>query len=190
MTPVALGDAKSVDALSQVRRLRPGAGVIQRQERIVAGSAHRRRWPGAWLSALASLVAVGCASSGGAGDTVYGAPTSEMAVIGFFEGANADDYGRMSDLFGTADGPAVRRFGVTDIEQRMIVLAGLLKHEAFELTQANLAQLGPDRIRWAARMRGTRKGSVLVPVITVPDRDGRWFVERINVDALIAQPMP
>jgi hypothetical protein len=72
----------------------------------------------------------------------------------------------------------------------MIFLAGLLKHQAFELQQANLAQAGPGRIRWEARMEGTRKGSVLVPVITVPDGGGRWFVERLNVDALVARPMP
>ncbi len=53
---------------------------------------------------------------------MYGAATSEMAVRGFLDGANTDDYGRMADLFGTADGPAVARFGETDIEQRMIFL--------------------------------------------------------------------
>jgi len=113
-----------------------------------------------------------------------------MAVRGFLDGANADDYSRMSDLFGTEDGPAVDRFGVTDVEQRMIFLAGILKHESYELQQANLAQLGPDRIRWDARMTGTRKGEVVVPIITVPDGAGRWYVERLNLDALTASPVP
>ncbi len=119
-----------------------------------------------------------------------GAPTSEMAVRGFLDGANLDDYPRMSDLFGTKDGPAVDRFGVTDVEQRMMFLAGILKHDGYDLQQANLAQLGPDRVRWEARMTGTRKGAVVVPIVTVPDRAGRWYVEMLNLDALTASAAP
>jgi len=81
---------------------------------------------------------------------------------------------------------------VTDLltNVRMIFLAGILKHDSYELQQANLAQLGPDRIRWEVRMSGTRKGGVVVPIITVPDGDGRWYVERLNLDALTASAAP
>lgn len=144
--------------------------------------------------AIVTLVvasAPGCSTkSASTGDSSYGASTSELAVRGFLDGANSDDYGRMSSLFGTDKGPAVKRFGVTDVEQRMIFLAGILKHRSYELQQSNLAQLGPDRIRWEARMQGTRKGGVVVPVITVPDGGGRWYVERLNLDALTASAAP
>jgi hypothetical protein len=113
-----------------------------------------------------------------------------MAIRGFLDGANANDYSRMSALFGTDQGPAVERFGVTDVEQRMIFLASILKHDSYELQQANLAQLGPDRVRWEARMTGTRKGQVVVPIVTVPDRAGRWYVEILNLDALTASMVP
>jgi hypothetical protein len=113
-----------------------------------------------------------------------------MAVRGFLDGANVENFEQMSDLFGTEDGPAVERFGVTDVEQRMIVISKLVKHESYSLGQANLAQLGPDRIRWEARMEGTRKGTVVVPIITVPDRSGRWFVERLNLESLSASTVP
>jgi hypothetical protein len=150
------------------------------------------RTPGRWLGvALAIAVAGACSTKTATRtDATYGASASELAVRGFLDSANADDYQRMSDLFGTDKGPAVERFGVTDIEQRMMFLAGILKHESYELSQANLAQLGPNRIRWEARMTGTRKGGVVVPVITVPDGDGRWFVERLNLDALTASSAP
>ena len=117
-------------------------------------------------------------------------PRREMAVRGFLDGANAEDYTRMSDLFGTDKGPAIERFGVTDIEQRMIFLSRILKHSSYELNQSNLAQLGPDRIRWEAHMAGTRKGQVVVPIITVPDGGGRWYVERLNLDALTTSTLP
>jgi hypothetical protein len=138
-----------------------------------------------------AIASAGCSThaSSQAGSQT-GAPTSELAVRGFLDGANAADYGQMSSLFGTDKGPAVERFGVTDIEQRMIFLARILKHSSYELRQVNLAQLGPDRVRWEARMSGTRKGGVVVPVITVPDGTGRWYVERLNLDALTASSAP
>ena len=46
--------------------------------------------------------------------------------------------------------------------------------------------LGPDRVRYEARMSGTRKGSVIVPVIAIPDSSGSWYVERLNLDSLTA----
>ncbi len=132
-----------------------------------------------------------CASSGGSGGSgggsaAAGAATSEMAVRGFLDAANAEDYNRMIYLFGTADGLAVDEFGVQDVEARMIFLAQLLRHESYTLSQANFAMLGPDRIRYEVQMSGTRKGSVVVPVIAIPDSSGRWYVERLNVDALTA----
>ena len=131
-----------------------------------------------------------CASSGGGGDEwssgVPGAATSEMAVRGFLDGAKAEDYSRMMSLFGTADGLAVDEFGVQDVEARMIFLSQLLKHQSYTLSQSNLAMLGPDRVRYEVRMTGTRKGDVVVPVIAIPDGSGRWYVERLNLDALTA----
>lgn len=145
-----------------------------------------------WLVALV-FVATGlssCASSGSGGSAganeTAGAATSEMAVRGFLDAANAEDYNRMIYLFGTADGLAVDEYGIQDVEARMIFLSQLLKHESYTLSQVNLAMLGPDRVRYEVRMSGTRKGSVIVPVIAVPDNSGRWYVERLNVDALTA----
>lgn len=151
-----------------------------------------RRYGLAVLAAAMVVATVsGCSTrTSTQGSADHGASTSEMAVRGFLDGANADDYQQMSDLFGTDKGPAVDQFGVTDIEQRMIFLASLLKHESYELQQANLAQLGPNRIRWEVRMTGTRKGSVVVPMVTVPDRAGRWYVEILNLDALTASIVP
>jgi len=132
----------------------------------------------------------GCASGGSEINSTtgaaWGAATAEMAVRSFMDAANIEDFATMSNLFGTAEGPAMEEFGVADVEARMIFLSRLLKHEGYTLNQANLAMLGPDRIRYEVRMTGTRKGDVTVPTIVVPDASGRWFVERLNVDALAA----
>lgn len=94
----------------------------------------------------------------------------------------------MGAHFGTVDGPARKRLGIAEVEQRMIFLARLLRHSSYDLRVANLAQLGPDRVRYVARLEGTRRGDVLVPIVTVPARDGHWYVERLDVDALTASP--
>lgn len=148
----------------------------------------RAAWPVLLLFTVSGLS--GCASSGsgssGGASSAAGAATSEMAVRSFLDAANAEDFNRMMNLFGTADGLAVDEYGVQDVEARMIFLSQLLKHESYTLSQVNLAMLGPDRVRYEVQMSGTRKGSVVVPVIAVPDSSGRWYVERLNVDALTA----
>ncbi len=136
---------------------------------------------------LLGLLAFGCASSPPSPpDTAYGAVSSEAAVRGFLDAANSGDYDRMGALFGTEKGPAIRELGIEELEARMIVLSKLLRNGGYELRQANLSMLGPDRVRWEAALRSSRKGDVVVPVVTTPDRGGRWFVEWLNVDALTA----
>lgn len=137
------------------------------------------------ITGLSSCASSGSQESAGA-NAAAGAATSEMAVRGFLDAANAEDFNRMIYLFGTADGLAVDEYGIQDVEARMIFLSQLLKHESYTLSQVNLAMLGPDRVRYEVQMSGTRKGSVVIPVIAVPDGSGRWYVERLNVDALTA----
>lgn len=138
------------------------------------------------LLMLASALVAACASSGPTKSSggPYGAVSSEAAVRGFLDAANEEDYRQMGQLFGTERGPAVDELGIEEVESRMIVLSKLLRNGGYALRQANLEMLGPDRVRWEAALTGSRKGSVVVPVITVPSKDGRWFVERLNVDAV------
>ena len=83
----------------------------------------------AWLVPLAFAASSlsSCASSGSGGaewsNAAPGAATSEMAVRSFLDAANSEDYSRMMNLFGTADGLAVDEFGVQDVEARMIFLS-------------------------------------------------------------------
>jgi len=139
---------------------------------------------------LVSLAAAACGGSGSSAGQVsapvegYGAVTSDGAIMRFLDAAQAENYAGMWAVFGTAEGPAIERFGVQEIEPRMVVLSRLLKHEDYELKLSNLAGLGPNRARYEVRMTGTRKGSVMVPFITTHDARGRWFVEQLAADRL------
>lgn len=133
--------------------------------------------------AAAAFLAAGCASGAPASDGLpYGEETPELAVQGFLEAAKRDDYRGMARLFGTVNGPAERRFGRTDVEQRMFVLAAFLKHERFGVRRSGLTE-GPNRMRLLADMVGTRNGNVTVPFVVASYRD-RWFVEQVITDPI------
>lgn len=138
--------------------------------------------------ALLLVVCGGCASTsaGRSAPDAPGAGSSESAARAFLDAARVKDYGTMASHFGTREGPAEKRFGVTEVEQRMIFLAAILAHTSYELRVENLAQFGPERVRWVARLEGTRRGVVDVPVVTVPTPGGRWFVELLGLDDLTA----
>lgn len=114
----------------------------------------------------------------------YGAESAESAITRFLDAAQAENYQGMWAVFGTAEGPAIERFGVQETESRMIILARLLKHDGYDLRLANLAGLGARRNRYEVRMTGTRKGSVMVPFVTAQDDRGRWYVEQLQADRL------
>ncbi len=157
-----------------------------------------RRAQASSLVAVVALVMTACGSSSGQFDAAgfpavqqaYGTNTSEEAVRAFFDAAAVDDYPRMWAVFGNEDGPAVERFGVQEIEPRMIVLAGLLRNSGYELRVSNLAMYGPKRVRYIVLLRETRKGTVSLPVITVPGRDGQWFVEQLDMDRMTVVSSP
>jgi hypothetical protein len=142
---------------------------------------------GTVLVLILLLGVASCASAGHdlSGDPAnYGSPTAEMAVRRFLNGIDARDYMAMGRQFGTRQGPAEARMGTTQLEQRMIVLAGLLRHDDYSLRREDLAQLGPHRSRFVATLSGTREGEVALPFVTARTEDGRWYVERIDVNPL------
>ncbi|MXX78385.1 MAG: hypothetical protein F4Z33_05290 [Gemmatimonadales bacterium] len=136
--------------------------------------------------AATGFALAGCASRGGAGagygTELYGAESAEAAIGRFLDAARLRDYAAMARLFGTDDGPAERRWGRAETEQRMFVLAGLLASSDFEL-RPNAVSGSGGASRWLVDLTGTRTGAVRVPFFTVSDGN-RWFVERIGTEGL------
>lgn len=143
---------------------------------------------------LVAALGAACGSGGGSPNNPapvavapaggYGAESSESAVSRFLDAAAAENYAGMWAVFGTSQGAAIERFGVVETESRMVVLSRLLRHTDYEMRVSNLAGLGPNRVRYEVRMNGTRKGDVMVPVVTVPDGRGRWYVEQLDAGRL------
>ncbi len=135
---------------------------------------------------LLALVFSGCASTGGevSVDSTYGAASAEEAVRRFLGAAQEQEYSRMRELFGTRGGPAERKWGVKDVEQRMIVLSGMLVHQSYSLRPLELGYIGENQRSFVARITGTRYGTVTLPITTIQAKSGRWFVEQLGVDSL------
>jgi len=138
--------------------------------------------------AAAGFALAGCAPRGGAaaehGANPYGAESAEAVIGRFLDAAKLRDYAAMARLFGTDDGPAERRWGRVETEQRMFVLAGLLAPSGYELRPNPVAGAG-GASRWLVDLTGTRNGAVSVPFFIVSD-GSRWFVERIGTEGLRA----
>lgn len=147
--------------------------------------------PGSWVAVGVILLGTtACASSGSANgttiDSAYGALTAESAVGQFLDAAKRNDYQVMSRLFGTLDGPAAEKNGRVETEQRMYILASLLRHQSYSLERMPVAEAeGQNRI--AAMMVGTRNGNVTVPFVA-SNNQGRWFVEKIGTESLTGGP--
>lgn len=141
---------------------------------------------------LLLLVPLSCASTGdlSARPDQYGSPTAEQAVRSFLDAARQRDYQTMGRQFGTREGPAEQELGVAEVEQRMVVLAGLLRHDGYELQRRNLSRFGQHRTGFVAEMTGTRRARrgngdfvARLPIVAVSTDEGRWFVEQLEMDS-------
>lgn len=146
----------------------------------------RKRIPLAATVAL-SIAAAACASGSGGGasptiEDAYGALSAESAVGQFLDAAKRNDYALMARLFGTTDGPAIERMGRVEVEQRMFVLASILRHQSYSLRPMGVSEAEGKR-RVIAEMVGTRNGNATVPFVAASNQ-GRWFVEQIMTDDL------
>lgn len=149
------------------------------------------------LGGALAIALPSCASSASSGSTAtgmqaaqsdssFGAATAEAAVREFLDAAQAQEYSRMRRLFGTRDGPAEKQWGVQEVEQRMVVLSGMLLHQSYSLRPLDLGYMRDDQRGFVATILGTRYGNASVPITAVLAK-GRWFVEQLGVDSLVGE---
>ncbi|NIP56614.1 MAG: hypothetical protein GWM90_17915 [Gemmatimonadetes bacterium] len=111
-------------------------------------------------------------------------PGPVLIVERFLQAANSNDLSTMTELFGTADRTIVQLDGREAAEQRMYVLASLLRHDDFTVLGQ---QRVPGRLRDATELlvelhQGEER--VVVPHLVVRRKGGGWVIERIDVEPL------
>lgn len=141
-----------------------------------------RLQPVAWL-ALVVLVA-GCAGRLSPPPAGIGAPAPEVAVERFLQLAAAREYLQMGWVFGTAEGPVLRRDPAPEVEQRMYALAAVLENGGYTVGRGEAV---PGRVGAAQRFDVVLRqggGEVVVPLVVVRGGGGRWLVEQVDVPAV------
>ena len=158
---------------------------------------------------LPRILLTAVAGCGGASMQAGPAPPGDAAgaVEVFLEAAARRDHAAMARLFGTADGPigdrggtlgcALRKAGSWirlgarclergEVELRMDVIAGILRHESYSV---RLGGAVPGRGRAAMRVdveleQGAR-GAVEVPFVVIRTGGGAWLVEQVGLDRIV-----
>lgn len=109
-----------------------------------------------------------------------------LAVERFLQAANARDYNTMARLFGTRSGSILARDPHDEVEQRMYVLASLLRHDDYALESETVA---PGRLGEAVRITvGLKVGArrFTVPFTVVRTDRQEWLVEQIEIETITA----
>lgn len=117
-----------------------------------------------------------------------GAVAPQAVVERFMQLVSRKDYVQMGWVFGTSEGPLVRRDSPSDVERRMYALATVLQHSQFTVRSQTPV---PGRTGSAVEMpvRLVQRGQeYVVPFTAVRGPDGRWFVERIDIEKITAAP--
>ena len=144
------------------------------------------------LLPLAVVFLAACASAPNppAPQGTPGAPAPSAAVERFLRLAQEKDYVQMGWLFGTVEGPVMRRDPSSDVEKRMYALATVLQNQGYTIRGEEPI---PGRIGAAVRVnvslqQGNRRPEV--PFVAVRGPDARWFVEQVAVEAITSTPQP
>lgn len=142
------------------------------------------------LTILAVLFLAACASAPPASRSTPGAPAPSAAVERFLQLARDKDYAEMGYLFGTAQGPIMRRDPAGEVERRMYGLATVLQNSGYVIRgeEPVAGRMGAAVRVMVQLQQGNRKPDV--PFVAVRGPDSRWFVEQVGVEAVTSAPAP
>lgn len=133
---------------------------------------------------------------------------AQLSVERFLQAANQRDVRAMGRIFGTEGGPALETgstFGCAfkkigswfggnscvrkqDVEIRMDAIASILQHEDYRVTGERSVPGRNVPARRVAVTMTTAMGSTVaeVPFIVIQDGEGRWLVEQVDLQRVMA----
>jgi len=132
------------------------------------------------LSAVVMLVLLaGCRPGAG---VATGAPSSESAVQQFIFAAKASDLQAMSAVWGDQESPTRDRVSRQELERRLLIIECHLRSDESRIGPAEAAEGG----RVLHRVSVTKGDLQASPVFTTVRnlKDGRWYVENIDLSVL------
>ncbi|HUP52306.1 MAG TPA: hypothetical protein VM198_07510 [Longimicrobiales bacterium] len=156
---------------------------------------------------LTLLLAAGCTSQ--SGPSAVAPVAAQLSVERFLQAANQRDVQAMGRLFGTADGSLMETgstftcffkkigswFGgtactrSTDVEVRMDAIASIVEHRDYRIVREEpvAGRVSPTR-RVVVDMTMPQNRMVAgAPFIVVQTGEGRWLVEQVPLEQLMAR---
>lgn len=136
------------------------------------------------LLLLVTLSVAGCRSGATPPASGPGGPDAASAVERFVRLAGNQEFSEMGWVFGTEQGPVLKRDPEGEVEQRMYALAMILQHEDFAITRERRV---PGRLGRAIEFNVTltqEDDSYDVPFTAVQGNDGRWYVEQVDLEVI------
>lgn len=110
------------------------------------------------------------------------------SVERFLRAANAEDLHTMAQLFGTSDGSVLLRDRQAEVEERMLALASLLRHDDVSLAdERQVPGRSGEAVEVLVDLRLADEEEVRVPFTLVRAREGGWLVERIDIEVITAR---
>ena len=153
-----------------------------------------------------TLLAAACSSQ--SGPAAVAPVAAQLSVERFLQAANARDVDAMGRLFGTSSGSVMETgstFGCffkkigswfggtactrrTDVELRMDAIASIIRHEDYRIVREEpvAGRVSPTR-RVIVDMRLQGRSVSAAPFIVVQTGGGRWLVEQVPLEQLMAR---
>ena len=133
-----------------------------------------------FLAGLAALTACGGGVSGGAAIEPVG--TASQAMRAFFQAAADSNLTRMSQLWGTADGPASKTGKPDGWEKRLVVIQAYLRGDSSRVVSDVPVTGSANQRRLIVAL--WRFGCVRqIPATVTRGRDGGWLVEEVDIQS-------
>jgi hypothetical protein len=107
-----------------------------------------------------------------------------MTIERFLRAANQNDLDTMGALFGTRDGSITRTWSRKEVDERMFLLASLLRHSDYNIGSE---QIVPGRREEATQYTvqlSLAHGPAQVPFTLVRTRGNEWLIEQIGIERI------
>jgi hypothetical protein len=144
------------------------------------------RSAGLTLGVLVILSACAAAPPAATPTAIDSAPAlaPAMTIERFLRAVNQNDLDTMASLFGTRDGPVTRTWSRQEVDDRMFLMASLLRHTDYAIAGERIVPGRRDEATQMDVQLAVTAGQVVVPFTLVLTRNRQWLIEQVGIERI------
>jgi hypothetical protein len=144
------------------------------------------RSAGLTLGVLVTLAACAAAPPASTPTAIDAAPAlaPAMTIERFLRAVNQNDLDTMASLFGTRDGSVARTWSRQEVDDRMFLLASLLRHTDYAIAGERIVPGRRDEATQMDVQLVVTAGPVVVPFTLVLTRNRQWLIEQVGIERI------